>query len=1038
MPLFRCLVPALLGGLLGVAQLGAQQPRGSITGRVVDGATQQPIAGVSVVVMGTERRALTRNDGSFTLSEVPAGAQRLRATRIGYGPGLQETSVMAGGTVTVQFALQPQAAVLEEVVVTGYGTQRRESITGSVATVNPEAANVGVKPNLNELIQGRAAGVTVTPNTGEPGAGLQIRIRGGTSISATNEPLYVIDGVPIQNAQSEPGGTDIAAGMARNPLNLLNPADIASITILKDAAAAAIYGSRAANGVILIETKKGGAGGGATMEYDGYVAMANQAAYLDVLNGDQYRQFVQDQVAAGNLSATRLAGLDSANTNWERAVARTAVTHNHNLSFAGGTAETRYRASLNYLNQQGVVLSSGLERVQGRLNATHQTFDDRLRLGVNVMASHVTNDYLPFETGPGFEGGVFQNVAVFNPTHPIKVVDPATGQETYYEIGTGRQSVRNPVALTDQIADFGSTIRTLGNASAELDLFSGLTAQVNLGGDLTSAVRRTYFPNASPIGAEWGGRALQKSLDNESVTLQTLLTFRRQLGTGNDLDMVGGYEFSKYRNEEFGAEGRGYISDALGFNSLGGAKIVIPPYSYRNDRRFVAVFSRANYTFKDRYALTGVLRYDGASQFGEGKKWALFPAVSASWRLSEEGFLSGGPFSDLRLRAGWGLQGNPGVPPYASLIRLEPSGGARYIFGEAAVTGVAPVSNANPDLKWEQTSQTNVALDFGILDNKLSGTVEYYVKNTSDLILEVPVPQPAAVSTRLENVGKVRNRGLEVTLETVPVSRQNVTLRAGLVFAAERNTVVDLGPYNFINTGNVTGQGQSGQVSERILPGYPTGTFYGPEFTRVCGAGESSCTQGQQVFNKYQTERDAKGRIISQTLAGETSSPTGDDYVVIGNANPDFTFGFRGRGDVGKFDFSFLIRSQVGGDVFNNTALVYSTKGNALQDKNFLVSALDDPTGIREPAIFSSRWIEDGTFVRLQNFTVGVTFQPPEFLGRARSARFYVSGDNLLLLTGYSGYDPEVHTDAGLAARGIDNLSYPRARTVLAGLQLAF
>lgn len=1030
MVLVRYLIPALVGGLFWVVPLDAQQNTGTIAGRVIDGGSQQPIANATVLIEGTQRTTLTRTDGGFELTGVPTGAHRLRVARIGYAPQLQGVTVAAGATVSVQFALQQHIAVLEEVVVTGYGTQRREAITGSVASINPEAANVGVVPNVTDMIQGRAAGLNIVTNNGEPGANSQIRIRGGTSISASNEPLYVIDGVPINNVATEPEGIGIGGSpsLSRNPLNMLNPADIGSITILKDASATAIYGARAANGVVLIETKRGAAGA-ATMEYDAYVAMATPARYLDVLNGAEYRQFIQDQVAAGVLNPVRLNTLGSANTDWERAVTRTAATTNHNVSFAGGTDQTRYRASLNYLSQQGVVLGSGFQRYQGRLNASHQALNDRLRLSINLTASHVANDYLPYETEGGFEGGVFQNVAVFNPTQPVRVTD-AAGREVFYEIGPGRQSVRNPVALTEQIEDFGKTTRALGNVTTELELVPGLTAQFNVGADRSDATRRTYFPRESAVGAEWQGRARQVNRDNTSVTLQSLLTLQQQFGD-NGLDVVGGYEFNEYTTGEFGAEARNFLTDAFSFNNLAGGNDLVKPFSWREDSRLVSFFGRANYSLHDRYFLTGVLRYDGSTRFGAGNKWALFPALSASWRVSEEAFFGEGLISDLRLRAGWGLQGNPAVPPYASLILLEPRGDARYAFGDQQTTGVAPVRNPNPDLKWEETEQINVALDYGLLDDRLTGSIEYYVKNTRDLILDVPVPQPAAVGTRLENIGRIRNRGLELSLDAQVLSRSNMTLLAGLVFASERNEVVDLGGRLFIPTAFVSGQGQSGQVAQRILPGHPLGTFFGPEFVGV--------EQGRQLFNQYQVERDAEGREISRELVGTTTTPGGDDFVVIGDANPDFALGLRSRGTIGNFDFSFLIRSEVGQDVFNNTALVYSTKSNALQDKNFLQSALADPDSINEPAKYSSRWIEDGSYARLQNLTVGYTFDLPAFVGQARTTRIYVSGDNLLLLTGYSGLDPEAHSQLpGLAVRGVDYLNYPRPRTFTAGLRVTF
>ncbi|PYP25930.1 MAG: hypothetical protein DMD51_07040 [Gemmatimonadetes bacterium] len=1031
MALVRHVVPVLFSSLVWVAQLGAQDSTGAVTGKVVDATTQQALPSVEVAIAGSPHRMLTHVDEA--------------------------------------------AAILEAVVVTGYGTQRREAITGSVSTIDGNSANVGVVDNVNNMVQGRAAGVTIIQNNGEPGAGAQVRIRGGTSISASNEPLYVIDGVPINNVPTEPGGFGVGGEppLPRSPLNLINPSDIGSITILKDAAATAIYGSRAANGVVLIETKKGSTSSGAGVEYDGYVAMASASNHLDVLNGDQYGQFVNGQVSVwrsdststcasrptlcsnqtvfkdsvagklGGLSPSHLAALGQLvkigpnpgdttrimyNTNWENEVSRTAVTHNHNLSFAGGGEDTRYRASLNFMNQEGIAISNGFQRVQGRLNATHNAFDNRLRLGLNVTTSHTKNDYITFESTAGFEGGVFQNVAIFNPTQPVRVVDPASGLTNYYEL-LGQTSVRNPVALANQITDIGQTTRTLGNATAELDLVPGLTAQVNVGVDRSDGFRNIYLPKASPVGAQYNGLARQSSLDNTTVTLQTLLTLRRQLGDIHSLDVVGGYEFSKFNTGNLTTQGQGYVTDALLFNNPGAAQ-TITDFSGRDLSRQVAFFGRANYGLKDRYFLTGVLRYDGSSRFAVGHKWALFPAVSGSWRISEENFLRDRGFSELRLRAGYGLQGNPGVPPYSSLLTLSPDPGARYPFGGVPVSGVIPTRDANPTLKWEQTAQFNVALDYGFLNNRVSGSVEYYVKNTSDLLLQVSNAQPAFAEQRLANVGKVRNKGLEISIDALALSRPNFTWRAGLVFAAERNRVVDLGPFSSIATGTVSGQGQSNVDAQRILPGQPIGTFFGPRFLRVNAA-------GQQVF--------ACVAASAGCVNGETLKPTANDYTIIGNANPDFTLGLHSQVNWGKFDLSFLIRAAVGQDVFNNTALVFGTKSDALQDKNFLLSALTDPTGIHEPAIYSSRWVEGASFVRLQNLTVEYRLDVPFLSGSARSARLYVSADNLFVLTGYSGLDPEVsnlasglNPSAGLQARSIDYLSYPRPRTITGGLRLTF
>ncbi len=1026
----------LLAGALCAAAtpLAAQAPSGTVAGRIVDSATRQPLADVSVVIEGTRLGTVTREDGTFLIGGVPVGVQTVRARRIGYGSPQQSVAVVPNGRATADFALERRVAILEEVVTTGYGTQRRLAITGSIATIDADAANVGAIANVDQMIQGRAAGVNITQNSGEPGSGTQIRIRGGTSISASNDPLYVIDGIPINNIPTEAAAVRISDNeppLPRNPLNLLNPADIESISVLKDAAAA-IYGTRAANGVIVIETKKG-AGGGPSMEYEFSAGKASLNRHLDVLSAPEYRNFVTAQVAAGNVGATVLSGLGTADTDWERAISRDASVINHNLSFAGGSPNTQYRASLNHMNQQGVILSNGFKRYQARLNGSHQAIDGRLRLALNLTGSHIKNDYLPFENTGGFEGGVFINTLVYNPTLPVTVADPATGEAVFYEIPNQR-SLRNPVALAEEIQDFGTTTRTLGNLSGDLDLFKGLTARVALGVDRFDANRGTYFPRSNPVGEEYQGLGRQSNRNNTSKTIQTTLTFQPEFSPRHDFSLLGGYEFVQSDLAEFAAEARGFVTDLLGFNGLSGGSTIQPLESRTEESRLVGFFSRATYGFMDRYFLTGVLRKDGSSRFGEGNKWAVFPAISGSVRLTQTGFVPTGPFSELRLRAGWGKQGNPAIPPYASLLLLAADGSSRYVFGDRAVTGYTPNQNPNPDLKWEETAQTNVALDYGFMNNRFTGSLEYYIKNTRDLLLRVPIAQPAVVSTRLENIGRTRNKGVEFALDAQVMDRPNLNWTAGFVFDVQRNSVVDLGGRTFIATGRVSGEGQSSTGAQRIIPGEPIGTFWGPEFVGVDAA-------GKQEFNNYTVTRDAQGRELTRTLAGTTTAPGSDDHVIIGNANPNYSFGLRSQVNFGKFDLSMLVNSQQGLDVFNNTALVYATKGNATRSKNFLSSALTDNVGITEPQIPSSRWIEDGSFVRLQNITVGYTFGSIRYLGAARQARVFLSGDNLLLMTDYSGYDPEVHTDAGVdgvATRGIDYLHYPRPRTITGGLRVAF
>ena len=1025
----RCLITALVIGVTLGTGLSAQGTTGSITGRVVDSTTQQPVANATVSVVGTQVGALTRADGRYFLNGVPTGAQRLRVARIGFGAQEVPVTVADGATATVDFTIVAVAATLSEVVVTGYGQQRREAITGSVAQIDADQANKGVMTNPNQLIQGRVTGVTIVTNNGEPGGGAQIRVRGGTSLSASNEPLYVVDGVPLQNENTvaDASGTGFDPALPRSPLNSINPSDIESITVLKDASATAIYGSRGANGVILIQTKRGSARAGEGLRYETYVAASMPSKKLDYLTGSQYRSFVEDLVNDGTLDDDRLTGLGNANTDWEDEVTRTGYAQNHNVSFSGGTEATKYRASLNYFDQQGVVLSNGLKRYQGRLNGLHSTWGGRLGVTLNLTASRVNNDYIPFENGGGFEGGVFTNVAIYNPTRPVMVTDPVTGEAQFFEVGTGAQSARNPVALVKQIQDVAPENRILGNVTGTLTLLPGLTAQTTFGVDHNESVRRTYLPRENAIGAAFNGLARQANRNLQNINFQQLLTYNPQFAEGQELDIVGGYEYSTFDNSGFEVIAQNFITDAFKWNNLGAgaAGSAPPPVSYNDESKLVSFFGRANYGIAGKYFLTGVLRYDGSSRLAEGNKWSTFPAVSASWRMSNEAFMQGRPMglSTLALRAGWGVQGNQAVRPYGTQLLLRANADARYPFGTALTTGLVASQVANPDLKWETSEQFNFGIDYGFANDRFTGIIDLYQKTTKDLLLDVAVPQPAVVSTRLENVGSIRNRGVELSFDARMFEGVDRNLTAGLIANVERGEVLSLGARTFIGTGDVNGQGQSGRLSQRIIVGEPIGTFWGPKFLRVND-------EGKQVF--------ACSVARPECVNGETTSPAGDDDEIIGNANPDFTLGLTSNGRWGNFDASWLWRAEFGKDVFNNTALVYSTKTNVLQDRNFLASALDDPDAIGEPAIYSSRWIEDGSFVRLQNLTIGYTFNTRSISRFARSARVFVSGDNLFLLTGYDGYDPEVFVRRGLASRGIDYVTYPRARTFTTGFQFEF
>ncbi|MFL5607961.1 MAG: TonB-dependent receptor domain-containing protein, partial [Gemmatimonadaceae bacterium] len=653
-------------------------------------------------------------------------------------------------------------------------------------------------------------------------------------------------------------------------------------------------------------------------------------------------------------------------------------------------------------------------------------------LGLTLTASRLMNQYMAKENRCGFTGGVFTNMAIYNPTKPV--IDPVTGK--YFEVGTGAQGTRNPVALAEQITDQAPENRVLGNLTGSLELMPSLTTQTTLGVDYTDAVRQSYFPLSNPLGANVGGAARQAERSLQNINFQQLLTFTPKLGRQQELEIVGGYEYSSFNNHGFEVVSQGFVTDNFTYNNLSaGTQSSSPsPISYIQESRLVSFFSRANYGLADKYFLTGVIRRDGSSRLAPGSQWSVFPAISGSWRISNEDFMRGRPFSTLALRAGWGRQGNQAVQPYATQLLLRTDNGSRYPFGGTVTTGLVATQVANPDLKWETSEQTNLGIDWGIKSDRFIGVFDLYQKTTKDLLLRVAVPQPAVVSTRIQNIGAVRNRGFEATIDARILDQGSRSLSSGLVMSVERNEVTAIdASRDFIVTGGVYGQGQSGRFAQRLIPGQPLGTFWGPEFVGV--------VNGVQTFNKYTVTKDAAGRVISRTLNGTTTSPTADDEGIIGNANPSFSMGFHSNATWNKLDASWNWRGEFGRDVFNNTALIYSTKTNAKQGRNFLATALDDPTAIGEPSIYSSRWIENGRFIRLQNMTVGYTFSLPTRIGGGRTTRVYLSGDNLLLFTPYSGYDPEVFVNAAtddVAVRGIDYLTYPRARTFTTGARIQF
>ncbi|CAI8161544.1 MAG: TonB-dependent receptor SusC [Flavobacteriales bacterium UBA4585] len=870
---------------------------------------------------------------------------------------------------------------LEEVVVIGYGTQKKKDLTGSSASVSAEDFNGGVVTSPEMLIQGKAAGITITPTNGEPGGGVSVRVRGGTSISSSNEPLYVIDGMPIQSANTLPGGTGLTGGSQRNPLSRLNPNDIESITVLKDASATAIYGARGANGVVLITTKKGKGGSAMAVDYNYQLSASTLAKKLDLLTADEYRAAV-NRFGLGNT-------LGNADTDWQDEVFQTGVAQQHNLSLSGGSAEGNYRLSLGYLDQDGIVINSGTERFTSRLSMNQKTLDGKLTLSGNINVSQQDDNLTPYQQTGGFEGGIFTNVMKMNPTLPVYDAD---GNYTFVS-----NSVRNPVQAALEIDDVARTTGITMNGTARLDLgdlVEGLSATANTGYDTYNTIRKTYLPKSTPYGVADNGIAAQKFGQVSSQVLETYLNYDAEVG-GNMLNLIGGYSWQENNYEGFGATAYDFVTDNYSFNNLdgGGRAQLGDKYSYRGASRLVSFYTRANYDIGGKLMLTGTVRRDGSSKFGANNKWGVFPSLAAALRLSEFDFVPES-FSDLKLRAGWGVVGNEAIGEYQSIARIGT--GSNAVIGGSPTSGTGYLNPANPSLRWESTASTNVGLDWELNDGKFYGSLDVFQKNTSDLLLTVPAPAPSVAPTLLANVGATSNTGFDLMLNYALVSTSDFGWDIGFNLSRSRLMIEDLGTNSDILTGAISGAGQSGAFAQKLVVGEAYGTFYGLVY-------------------------DASANTYS------------DEAQVIGLAQPDFTYGFLNTFRFGKFNASVFFRGQQGGSVFNNTAMEYTTLDNLNTNINLLAPALDFTDDmLTSTPTYSSQWIEDASFLRLDNLNISydVDVKGSQWLN---SAVVGLSGQNLLLLTNYSGYDPEVNTAAsgnGAPSLGVDYTNYPRARTI--------
>jgi TonB-dependent starch-binding outer membrane protein SusC len=1000
-----------------VGSLHAQEPGATLRGRVTDQASQLPIRGAVVAISG--RTAETRSDGGYLLTDLPSGTDTVRVTMIGYSPSTLAVVMAPGQTLDLDFALTAQAVNLAEMVVIGYGEQRQGNIAGAVTNVTDQEFNTGRVVSPQELIQNKVPGIQVVENT-EPGGKTSIRVRGPTSTSASSEPLYVVDGLPL--------GTDAGGGVSfgRDPLNFLNPEDIASITVLRDAAAAAIYGTNAANGVVLITTKRGQQGEGPKFEYTGTASISEITRVPSMLSAQQF-------ATAVNEFAPQNAGqLSNQNTDWWSFIDRGGFGQEHNVAVSGAGSGMDYRVSLNFLDQNGIIRNNETQRIGLGANYNQRLANDRLNLRFNFRGARSADGFTPL--------GTLSNAAQMGPTQPVHNANAQTG---YYDWPGGLQSADNPVAIVELGEEVGVTYRAIGNSQTEYSLpwIEGLRANLNLGFDVTGAERENFTPSTlhREVVTGRGGFQSKYNPTNLNTVLETYLNYTtpKPVGPGT-LDLTGGYSWSKTRFDSLYYTASGLESDALGNDGIPGAADETN-IEYLQESKLISFFGRANYNINDRYLAAFTLRHDGSSRFGAGNEWGTFPSVALAWRLSEESFLKGvGGLSDLKLRGSWAKTGNQSFGNYLAYSSYQISDGqAQYIFGDTIISTSRP-SAVDPNIKWEETEAFNIGLDFGFFDQRLTGAIDWYDKSTDDLIFTVPVAAFSNFSNFVTtNVGSMRNRGFEFSLSALLLQndRRGLNWQADFTLAKNNNELTTITPFGGDALKILVGE-ISGGVGTRIqvlTPGEPVNSFYVYEHIKENGTPIYRDVNGDRVDGVPNGTINEQDLYVDQNGDGIINL---DDLRPFHDPAPKWILGHSSYLTYGSFDFGFTLRSYIGSYVYNNVSSNLGTYSELSRGSPFNLHTSVLETGFQTPQYQSDFYVQDASFLRLDNLTVGYNFNL-----KGQAARVFGTVQNVFTVTGYDGVDPAANINSTVntsPVNGIDNNIFPRSRTFTGGLSLRF
>ena len=961
-----------------------------IRGRVLDKSDKEPIPGASILVKGTTLGVVTDIEGNFELN-VADDANSLIVSFIGY----LQREIPIGNQSSFEIQLEQDTQNLEEFVVVGYGTSRVRDLTGSVSRVGEEGFNRGVNVSPDQLIQGKVAGVDIVNNSGAPGGEVTFRIRGASSVRSGNQPLFVVDGVPLDGRNTKPAATagELGSTEGSNPLNFINPNDIATIDILKDASATAIYGSRGANGVVLITTKKG-ISGEPRVSLDMQSGVSVIARRPDIMDGATFRQ------ALNHRELTQFDGGTEVDAFKE--ITRPALTKIVNLSVSGGGDKNNYRLSLGYHDQEGIIKNSGIKKYTANYSATYKLMpDERLKLDVNLIASNNTERGAPIAENSNVNGSLIGNAIEWNPTTPFRDNQGNFVQRLYQEGGRNVSGLpTNPLALLEYYNDESNITNILGSIAASYRILDGLDYRVSLGvshakGNRTVDTSGELFLNTiTDLGL-----AVVNTSQLNSSTLTHTLNYEKQFQKFK-LSALAGYEFQDYKSYVNDITARGFtLFDIFGSDILQNpSRDNVRVSSFRDpSNQIQSIFSRVNLNFSDRFLVTATMRADGSTKFGENNKYGYFPSFAGAWVLSEENFLKNlQAISTMKLRIGWGRTGNLEFPAGASQDR--------YAFG---LQSLSLVNVANPDLKWETTETYNIGLDFTLFNHKVSGSIEYFDKATKDLLFQLPTLQPAPAATFWTNLpATIRNNGVELMLSALVKETANLTWEVGANATFLQNKLQDYTGAPVL-TGQINGNGLGGgSNAQQLVNNQPLFVFKMLEFQGFDNSGSAMYSDEQQF---------------------------------VGNPNPNFLLGLNTNLSYKKFSFNMSMNGVFGHQVYNNTANAMITAANFGLGRNTSPEIGLGSENLGNSNVVSTRYLENANYLRLQNMTMAYN------LGAIKNAfsnvRISFTGQNLFLLTNYSGFDPEVNTNRGVGgvpSFGIEYIPYPIARTFLLGINASF